>query len=254
MDANIANIQHFSVGDGDGIRTTLFFKGCNLRCPWCHNPETLSAAPVTLAYPHGAQDCGRRIPEAEILAELMEDADFYRESGGGVTFSGGEVLLQAQAAQSLAARLKAAGISLFVDTAGCAPFSAIEALLPYADTWLFDYKTASPQKFREVIGGDLALVEENLQRLLARGAKVRIRIPLIPGFNTHAEDVALICSRLKEFGITEVDLLPFHRLGSGKYEALGLVYAYRDTPPQMPEEKARLRALYETHFTVTMES
>ncbi|MBR6557178.1 MAG: radical SAM protein [Clostridia bacterium] len=254
MDANIANIQHFSVGDGDGIRATLFFKGCNLRCPWCHNPETLSAAPVTLNYPAGAQICGRRMTEDAIFAELTEDADFYRESGGGVTFSGGEVLLQAAAAAKLAARLKAAGISLFIDTAGYAPFSAVEALIPFADAWLWDYKTASPQKFRDTVGGDLSLVEENLQKLLSEGASVRIRIPLIPGFNTAEEDVSLICARLKEFGITKVDLLPFHRLGSGKYEALGLAYAYRETPPQTAEEKSRLRKLYENYFTVTMES
>lgn len=254
MDANIANIQHFSVGDGDGIRTTVFFKGCNLHCPWCHNPETLSAAPVTLNYPAGAQSCGRRMTEDEIFAELTEDADFYRESGGGVTFSGGEVLLQAGAAAKLAERLKTAGISLFIDTAGCVPVSAVEALIPFADAWLWDYKTASPQKFRDTVGGDLSLVEKNLQMLLARGADVRIRIPLIPGFNTTEEDVAAICARLKVFGVTAVDLLPFHRLGSGKYEALGLSYPYRDTPPQTPEEKARLRALYEEHFTVTMES
>lgn len=254
MDANIANIQHFSVGDGDGIRTTLFFKGCNLRCPWCHNPETLSAAPVTLNYPAGAQICGRRMTEDAIFAELTEDADFYRESGGGVTFSGGEVLLQAGSAAALAEKLAAAGISLFVDTAGCVPYSAFAALAPFTDVWLFDYKTASPEKFRQCIGGDLSLVEENLQKLLSEGASVRIRIPLIPGFNTAEEDVSLICARLKEFGITKVDLLPFHRLGSGKYEALGLAYAYRETPPQTAEEKSRLRKLYENYFTVTMES
>ena len=254
MDANIANIQHFSVGDGDGIRTTLFFKGCNLRCPWCHNPETLSSAPVTLSYPAGAQVCGRRMTEDAIFAELTEDADFYRESGGGVTFSGGEVLLQAEAAATLAAKLKAADISLFIDTAGCVPFSAFEVLLPFADTWLFDYKTASPQKFRETVGGDLSLVEKNLQALLARGADVRIRIPLIPGFNTAEEDIAAISVRLKSLGITAVDLLLFHRLGSGKYEALGLAYAFRDIPPQTATEKARIRALYEENFTVTMES
>lgn len=254
MDANIANIQHFSVGDGDGIRTTVFFKGCNLRCPWCHNPETLSSAPVTLSYPAGAQICGRHMTEDAIFAELTEDADFYRESGGGVTFSGGEVLLQAEAAATLAAKLKAADISLYIDTAGCVPFSAFEVLLPFADTWLFDYKTASPQKFRETVGGDLSLVEKNLQALLARGADVRIRIPLIPGFNTAEEDIAAISVRLKSFGITAVDLLPFHRLGSGKYEALGLAYAFRDIPPQTATEKARIRALYEENFTVTMES
>ena len=97
-------------------------------------------------------------------------------------------------------------------------------------------------------------MEENLQKLLSEGASVRIRIPLIPGFNTAEEDVSLICARLKEFGITKVDLLPFHRLGSGKYEALGLAYAYRETPPQTAEEKSRLRKLYENYFTVTIES
>ena len=92
---NISNVQHFSVGDGDGIRTTVFFKGCNLRCPWCHNPENLTKAPVTLRYSNGkTETLGREIRAEALLPELLEDLDFYRDSGGGVTLSGGVVMLQ----------------------------------------------------------------------------------------------------------------------------------------------------------------
>ena len=99
----ISNVQHFSVGDGAGIRTTVFFKGCNLRCPWCHNPENLTKAPVTLHYTNGKTETfGRAVSAEALLAELLEDKDFYEESGGGVTLSGGEVLLQSESAAELA--------------------------------------------------------------------------------------------------------------------------------------------------------
>ena len=255
MELNISNIQHFSVGDGDGIRTTVFFKGCALRCPWCHNPETLSAAPTTLSYPKlGKTEVrGRRMTVEAVMKEILEDVDFYAESGGGVTLSGGEVLLQAKEAAALACEIKAAGISLFVDTAGHAPREAVEALLPHADTWLYDYKTADPAAFRQVIGGDLALVRDNLAFLLSTGANVRIRIPLIPGFNTDESAVNAIITDLLTLGVKGVDLLPFHRLGSGKYAAMGLEYAYRNTQPMTPREIAEIQKRYQVYFSTHVE-
>ena len=115
---NISDIQHFSVGDGPGIRTTIFCKGCNLRCPWCHNPETISRDTVTLTYPKANKSVtyGRLMTEEEILREVMEDVDFYRESGGGVTVSGGEPLLQAEAVVELAKALQAIHYSLHLET------------------------------------------------------------------------------------------------------------------------------------------
>ena len=252
---NISDIQHFSVGDGPGIRTTVFCKGCNLRCPWCHNPETISRGTVTLTYPKANKSVtyGRLMTVDEIVTEVMEDADFYRESGGGVTVSGGEPLLQAEAAAELAKALQAQGISVLLDTAGCVPWSRFETVLPYVDTVFFDWKTSDPTIMSERIRGDLALVKSNLARLLQTDKDIHIRIPLIPAINTTEEALTAIAADLREVGVKTVALLPFHRLAVGKYEAMGLQYPYRDTPPLSAETLRRAAELLSKDFTVYTE-
>ena len=253
---NLSDIQHFSVGDGPGIRTTIFCKGCNLRCPWCHNPETISRDTVTLTYPKANKSItyGRLMTVEEILREVMEDVDFYRESGGGVTVSGGEPLLQAEAVAELAKVLQAQGIPVLLDTAGCVPWSRFEAVLPYVDTVFFDWKTSDPAVMKERIGGDLALVKSNLARLLQTDKDVHIRIPLIPAINTTEEALTAIAADLREVGAKTVALLPFHRLAVGKYEAMGIPYPYRDTPPLPAEEARRIADRLSPHFTVYIEN
>ena len=251
---NISNIQHFSVGDGEGIRTTVFFKGCNLRCPWCHNPENLSKKPTTLHYQATGktETFGQLITEEEVLSELLEDKDFYCESNGGVTFSGGEAMLQASELVPLAKLLAENGVSVLVDTAGCVPYASFQILNSFVTGYLFDFKTADGDQYRE-IGGDLGLVVENITRLREDGKAVRIRIPLIPGFNTSPRSTHAICKRLKDIGIKHVDLLPFHRLGSAKYEAMGLEYAYKTQQPLTKEELGKIEAIYKTYFSVKIE-
>ena len=251
---NISKIQHFSVGDGDGIRTTVFCKGCNLRCPWCHNPENLAATPVTLCYKSTGKNetLGRRIDGDELTKELFEDEDFYRESGGGVTFSGGEAMLQADKIAKIAAILQGEGISVLIDTAGCVPYEYFELTNPFVDGYLFDFKTANGEKYRK-IGGDLELVCDNIRRLISSGARVDIRIPLIPNFNTSSEDISAICRHLCGIGIERVTLIPFHRLGGAKYEAMGLEYAYADQAPLTKQELTAIKAEFEKHFEVNIE-
>lgn len=252
---NISDIQHFSVGDGPGIRTTIFCKGCNLRCPWCHNPETISRDTVTLTYPKANKSVtyGRLMTVEEILREVMEDVDFYRESGGGVTVSGGEPLLQAEAVAELAKALQAQGISVLLDTAGCVPWSRFEAVLPFVDTVFFDWKTSDPAVMKEWIGGDLALVKSNLARLLQTDKDIHIRIPLIPAINTTEEALTAIAADLREVGVKTVALLPFHRLAVGKYEAMGIPYPYRDTPPLSADTLRRAAEILSKNFTVYTE-
>lgn len=254
-DLNVSDIQHFSVGDGPGIRTTVFCKGCNLRCPWCHNPETVSSDPVTLTYPKANKTVtyGRLMTVDQIVADVMEDADFYRESGGGVTVSGGEPLLQAEGVAELAKTMKGQGISVILDTAGCVPWSRFEAVLPFVDTVFFDWKTSDPTFMRVRIHGDLPLVKDNLTRLLQSGADVHIRIPLIPDVNTSREAVVAIASDLREAEAKTVALLPFHRLAAGKYEAMGLTYPYRDTPPLPADTLRRVAEALSSDFTVYIE-
>ena len=254
MKLNISNIQHFSVGDGQGIRTTVFFKGCNLRCPWCHNPENLSPAPVILQYKESGktETAGRMVSVTEILPERLEDKDFFIESEGGITLSGGEVMLQSDGALELAQELKKQSISVLIDTAGCVPYAAFQKLNPVVNGYLYDFKTADPEKYKS-IGGNLELVSGNLAQLLADGANVQIRIPLIPDFNTDTQSIDDICKHLKSLGVTQVELLPFHRMGSAKYDALGLPYSYKKYQPFSKEELGKIEKQYLKYFKITKE-
>ena len=251
---NISNIQHFSVGDGNGIRTTVFFKGCNLRCPWCHNPENLTASPCVMNYKsiHKTEVLGKQLTVEDILPELLEDKDFFLQSDGGVTLSGGEVMLQAEGAAELTKKLKEHGISTLIDTAGCASNQAFERLNPFVQGYLFDFKTADERKYME-IGGDLKIITQNLERLISDGMNVQVRIPLIPDFNTDENSIFEICEQLKTIGIKEVELLPFHRLGSAKYKALSLDYQYKNYEPLSKDKLHEITKQYSKFFNVIIE-
>ncbi len=252
MQLNVSNIQHFSTGDGPGIRTTVFLKGCHLRCPWCHNPETLLAAPQTLTYPSRTVHYGQMLSVDEITAEIMEDFDFYGDNGGA-TVSGGEPMLQSEGLLPLCKMLKENGVSVIVDTAGDVAWEKFLSLLPYVDCWYFDCKTADIDAYGKVIRADGSRIFDNLSRLQQSGAKVQIRIPLIPGFNTDAASIDAIIGRLKEIGITQVDLLPFHRMADGKYKALGLAYPYAEVKPLEADELKIIEQHYRAAFAVTVE-
>ena len=251
---NVSHIQHFSTGDGPGIRTTVFLKGCNLRCPWCHNPETISSLLQTLHFAAAGQTqtFGARMSVEQVVAEVLEDADFYLVGGGGVTLSGGEPLLQAEGVSKVARELRARGISVVIDTAGCVSYTAFQRLNPIVSGYLFDFKTADAEKYRR-IGGNLDLVTQNLYHLKADNVPFRIRIPLIPGFNTDPASVKAIGEHLKGMGIREAELLPFHRLGSAKYEAMGLDYAYRDQAPLSAEALETIEGNYKKYISLKIE-
>lgn len=251
MQLNVSSIQHFSVGDGDGIRTTVFLKGCNLRCPWCHNPETIDKAPTTLHYAIGDQVNGHFMSIEDILAEALEDCDFYGDDGG-VTVSGGEPMLQSEGVAELVRRLKEKGVPTVIDTAGCVPYAAFERLGDSVHTYFFDFKACDAEGYR-FAGGDFDRVRDNLARLMAAGRRVRVRIPLIPGFNDASDYSERMCRVLSDVGITEVDLLPFHRLGSGKYTAMGMEYRYRDEKPMSRAHAEEVAVMYRRHFTVRIE-
>ncbi len=251
MSLNVSAIQHFSIGDGDGIRTTVFLKGCNLSCPWCHNPETITHKPVTLNYEDKTVVNGAYMSINVVKNEVLEDKIFY-EADGGVTISGGEPMLQADAVRELLTALKDNGISAFIDTAGCVPYSEFEKLSGLVHTYCFDMKACDAKGYRTV-GGDFDLVYENLTRLIKDGNHVRVRIPLIPGFNNSPEYSLRMCEILSSAGVTEVDLLPFHRLGDGKYRALGLKYAYAHREGMTRAEAEKALEIYKKHFNARID-
>ena len=263
------NIQRFSVSDGPGIRTTVFFKGCNLRCAWCHNPEGLSKETELLFYksrctgcggckaecpnalascdlcgrcaelcPNEARElCGRDYSAGEVMKEIMKDRAFYENSGGGVTFSGGECMLQIDFLSEMLKECKKRGLHTAIDTAGNIPFEYFERVIPYTDLFLYDVKCCDKDKHERYTGVSNERILDNLGRLLKDGAPVLIRIPVISGVNDSAEEMEKIKAFLNNRGTPEgVELLPYHALGESKYEALGKSYIKFTAPS---EEKTR---------------
>ena len=212
----VFDIQRFSISDGPGIRTTVFLKGCNLRCAWCHNPESVSPEPQEM----DGELCGKEMSCPEVMEVVRRDAAFYQNSGGGMTLSGGEPLLQPEFALELLKWCREEQIHTAVDTAGNVPYAVFEKIISYTDLFLFDLKAASPELHREGTGVDNRMILENLQRL---DVPKWIRIPVIPGYNDNQKELEAMSERIRDVPMVErICLLPFHRLGFAKYQKLGI--------------------------------
>ena len=253
MKATIFDIERNSFVDGPGIRTTVFFKGCNLRCAWCHNPESQSnkvqmmfhankctgcgkckekcpnalqkcelCGRCTLYCPHDAREiCGKEYTSDEILKRILKDTTFYETSGGGVTFSGGECMLQIDFLEEILKKCKENGIHTAVDTAGCVPYKRFERIIPYTDLFLYDVKCFDNEKHRQYTGVGNELILENLKSLLSTAKPIWVRIPIIPTVNDTEEEMKMIRSFFDSFGFPEkIELLPYHAMGKHKYAAL----------------------------------
>lgn len=255
MDAPyIFNIQKFSTHDGPGIRTTIFFKGCPLHCDWCHNPESQRFEPEKmLDKDQHEQIMGRQYSIDELVRIMQADQIFYDQSGGGVTFSGGEVLAQNRAYVSeLARRLQEIGISVAIDTCGAVPWSQFEAVLPYSDIFLYDLKFIDSQLHERYTGAPNTLVLENLKRLSATGAAIYLRLILLEGLNTTDEMLQRLQDWLQQEGIQlqEIDLLPYHDFGRDKYAQLGRVCTQHFKRPSDDQIATIQQRLTATHANV----
>lgn len=269
--ARIFNIQRYSLNDGAGIRTVVFFKGCPHRCPWCANPESISPKIETVRReskclhcapclcdadecPSGAfERIGRDVTLDELEREVMKDDVFFRSSGGGVTLSGGEVLMQAPFATQLLKRLRRYGIHTAIETAGDAPLSRLLPLARQCDEVLFDLKIMDPEQARSVTAVNLPRVMENHTQLVAEGINVIPRVPLIPGYTLTDANMASVLAFLLPSGIRQLHLLPFHSYGEPKYRLLGQQWSMREVSPPTADEVAAMRRMAEDKgFHVTI--
>lgn len=238
MKATIFNIQKFSLHDGPGIRTVVFFKGCPLRCRWCSNPESQSFD-QSIPWEENTgvrREQAARMSVQEVLDVCLQDLDFYEESGGGVTLSGGEPLGQPEFAIALLKELKGRHIHTAIETTGCVGSGILQDALPYIDLLLFDVKHWEDARHREGTGAGNGLILQNMEAAVRAGKDVLPRLPVIPGFNDSLADAAGFARLLKEVGAARVQLLPFHQFGEGKYAALGKAYAYADVPALHEED------------------
>ena len=297
----VLNIQHFCTHDGPGIRTTVFLKGCSLRCKWCCNPESIADGPE-LAYDAkkciGDVECGRCLavcPESalsvlesdgrirvdwdrctncvecvprcpsralsdfgsemtvdEVLAEVEQDATFYRESaGGGITLSGGECLRQPEFGAALLAEARRRGMTTAIETAGYVPWRAFELVLPHTETMLHDFKVSDPARHRLWVGADNVRIHANYKRAYETFPDTRFiaRTPLVPGVNDDESHVRKVLAFIRPHrNVVDYELLPYHRFGASKYAALGRAYGLQAFEAPTAESLARLRAIIDEAF------
>lgn len=229
MNGIIFDIKKFAIHDGPGIRTTVFFKGCSLDCWWCHNPESIRKLPERIkvnSLKKSNNFCddteelfGRGYSVEELIEEINKDRVFYDESGGGVTFSGGEPLLQVKFLTEVLQRCKESGINTAIDTSGYVSSSTFSKIYDYTDLFLFDLKIIDDELHRKFTGVSNKLILSNLKFLTGKGDKVIIRIPLIPGITDTEKNLSELASHLMQLkNINKIDLLPYNEIAESKYK------------------------------------
>ena len=258
--AIIFDIQRNSFVDGPGIRTTVFFKGCNLKCAWWHNPESQSAKPQIMFYKDKCTGCGRcqnitendadficfndakaicgkEYTSDEVLNEILKDKAFYANSKGGVNFSGGECMLQIDFLCEILEKCRENGIHTAVDTAGNVPWEYFERILKYTDLFLYDIKLFDREKHKQYTGADNNVILDNLKKLFECGASVWIRIPVIPVANDTEEEMRKIKEFLKPYSPLKIELLCYHKMGEHKYDALNMQITKFSVPDKATLDK-----------------
>jgi len=286
MKGLIHSIQHYSIQDGPGIRSTIFFKGCPLRCLWCANPDTQKFFPeltfdpflcppeckeclkvcslkalflnekgsvdfckekcnlceqcLQACYSKALKKVGTYMGVEQILEEVERERPFYETSGGGVTISGGEPLMQGDFLIELIKSLKEKNINVALDTSGYGPWSLLKELANQVDWFLYDIKHMDSIKHKDLTGQDNKLILENLKNLIKLNSNVVIRFPLIPGYNDEPLNLVSLGEFIKNKSFLRLEILPYHRLGASKYKLFGLIFPLSHLSPPSRERMQEL--------------
>lgn len=285
MEGCIFNIMKYSIHDGPGIRTTVFMKGCPLKCWWCHNPESQQLKPqlvrfadrcigcgkcaeacetgaiiiddkkmrvdmtkctscgkcAEVCYAGAMEMAGKTMTAAEVVKEVDKDSIFYEESGGGVTFSGGEPFIQPEFLKEMLIGCKKKGIHTTVDTCGLVKRDTLVELSEYIDLFLYDLKTMDNFKHKKYIGASNEIILENLKELTKLGKRIFIRIPIIPGINDDDENIDAIGNFISTLNcIEQINILPYHNIAMEKYKRLGEEYSLAGIKAPSDERMAEI--------------
>ncbi len=232
MPGLVFDIKRYAIHDGPGIRTTVFLKGCPLRCWWCHNPESQEAEiqqAVKVRKLDGRvfeeeESIGRWMTVEEVMDEVKRDAVYYEESSGGVTLSGGEPLMQGEFSESLLKALKEEGFHTCIDTSGHTEPAMLKKSMPYTDLYLYDIKLIDDVGHLNYTGVSNELAFSNLKLLVRNGKHIIARFPVIPGITDGPGNLEGIMALLHHHGLERIDLLPYHAIARSKYQRLGLTY------------------------------
>ena len=239
MEGRILSFESMGLVDGPGIRAVVFMQGCALRCKFCHNPDSWQCG------------AGQSVTSEEIFAKIQRFRPYFERSGGGVTFSGGEPLLQKDFVLDVFKRCRAVGIHTCLDTSGVGAGGYAE-LLRYTDLVLYDVKAVDAEGYRKICGGNIAVTEEFQKELLESGVETVVRQVVVPGINDSDEYMEKLRSYMKEKipQAKKVELLPYHLMGLHKYKKLGLAEPLAGVPAM---DRARAEELYKKHFEKTGE-
>lgn len=290
----VAEVQHYSIQDGPGIRTTVFLKGCPLHCLWCHNPEMINPKKEVWYNERSCSLCGRCIdvcPEhaitgfledrvldrkaclastgctkcvevcptgaleivgkyrtvEDVVNEVREDSVFYQRTGGGTCISGGDPTLQPEFTIEFLKQCQDHYIDTAVETCGLATWEVLSSVAQYADWLLMDIKHMDPDQHKKATGVSNRLILENISRLAKAGKKIRIRLPVIPGFNDSEENLRKTAEFMVGNDLKYIDLMAFHLTGEYKYRMLGKQYECAETREPSAEDMAKHKAIFESY-------
>lgn len=234
----VFNIQHFSIHDGPGIRTTVFLKGCPLKCPWCSNPESQKLQPEKMkdAISNKENIVGVYKTVDEVINEILKDIDFYQESNGGITLSGGEIFTQFEFAKNILIEAKKRNIHTAIETTGFTSQKNFIELIQYVDFMYLDLKHYNQQKHIEIVGVDNQQIIENIKYAVNNHPKAVLRIPVIPNFNDSLTDATNFADLFLSLNVKELQLLPFHQFGENKYKLLNRIYTMAKFKNMHPED------------------